>query len=79
VQTELAYPRSRISTRNCPTCRLSGGRLEIRYPIVATINGKDEVSCLGLSCSDCGYTMLFDVELDRSSPYRDRSTVESFP
>lgn len=78
MKTTIEYPFSRIRIRNCPVCRLSGGQIEVSSPVTAG-DGERDVKFLRLSCQECGYTMLFDTELARSKPYRDTSTLESFP
>lgn len=79
MDTEVKYPWSRIATRNCPVCRLGGGQLEVGTSVVAETAGDGKVFLMRLSCTECGYTMLFDVEMARRSPYRDRSSVEVLP
>jgi hypothetical protein len=74
----INYPFSRIRTRNCPVCRLGGGELKVRPEIVVRVGG-NESNLLRLSCNACGYTMLFDTEFAKATPYRDSSTVEAFP
>lgn len=78
MHRSISYPFSRISTRNCPVCRLGGGELRVLPEVVVRV-GVDESKLLRLACSQCGYTMLFDAELAKSTPYRDTSTIENFP
>ena len=75
---QIEYPWSRIATRNCPVCRGSGGKLEVRAP-VSVSDADGDIALLRVSCAHCGYTMLFDSELARKTPYRDASTIEDFP
>ncbi|HVL40233.1 MAG TPA: hypothetical protein VM328_12660 [Fimbriimonadaceae bacterium] len=77
-RTTLDYPWSRISTRNCPTCRLGGGELKVRPPVVVRV-GVNEEKLLRVTCHTCGYTMLFDVEVAKARPYPDGSTYERLP
>lgn len=76
---QIEYPWSRIATRNCPVCRGGGGKLEVRSPIMTTSSVEGEVALLRVACAQCGYTLLFDSELARKTPYQDHSTVEDFP
>lgn len=70
---QLQYPWSRIATRNCPQCRLHEGRLEASEPV--EIGGR---AMLPIRCDYCGFTFWFDLEVPRTTPYRDQGTTETF-
>lgn len=77
MQMQSPYPWSRIGTRNCPHCKGSDGQLAARAPIVVTRAEDEAVELLRVTCAKCGYTMLFDLDVYRTTPYT--GTVEETP
>jgi predicted nucleic-acid-binding Zn-ribbon protein len=73
----IRYPFSRIAIRNCPLCRISGGELKAQPEMVVRA-GENDKELMPLTCNRCGYTILFDVEQAKSSPYTDSFTNERF-
>ena len=70
---EQVYPWSRIQVRTCPAC--AEGTLRSRGRSVFTDQAGHDFELLRLSCPDCGYTMLFDMDVPRHTP-RDGEVLE---
>jgi uncharacterized cysteine cluster protein YcgN (CxxCxxCC family) len=75
----MRYPGSRTkSSGQCDKCKDYGNMQDSGRLMLKLTNG-NTVELMKWTCDTCGYTMLFDLDIPRTTPYASNEYREILP